>query len=144
MHNRSINILLLTTVLTFSTLYVPQPILPLLAEDFSVSRSEISLLISLTLFPLGLTPIFLRLFNQQHFRAHCTALVYRDFSCYRTVTCFHYGVPDYAWTAFTPGAFTTRHFHRYCNLHQQPVSGTSKTKVSQPLHRGYNCGRICR
>ncbi len=57
MHNRSINILLLTTVLTFSTLYVPQPILPLLAEDFSVSGSEISLLISLTLFPLGLTPI---------------------------------------------------------------------------------------
>jgi len=47
----------LTTVLVFSTLYVPQPILPLLAEEFSVSGSEVSLLISLTLFPLGLTPI---------------------------------------------------------------------------------------
>ena len=57
MDNRPINILLLTTLLTFSTLYVPLPILPLLAEEFSVSRSEISLLISLTLFPLGLTPI---------------------------------------------------------------------------------------
>ena len=50
-------ILLLTTVLTFSTLYTPQPILPLLAQEFSVSGSEISLLISLTLFPLGLMPI---------------------------------------------------------------------------------------
>ena len=49
--------MLLTTVLVFSTLYVPQPILPLLAEEFSVSGSEVSLLISLTLFPLGLTPI---------------------------------------------------------------------------------------
>ena len=57
MNVKSLFILLLTTVLTFSTLYTPQPILPLLAQEFSVSGSEISLLISLTLFPLGLMPI---------------------------------------------------------------------------------------
>ena len=57
MNVKSLFILLLTTVLTFSTLYTPQPILPLLAQEFSVSGSEISLLISITLFPLGLMPI---------------------------------------------------------------------------------------
>ena len=57
MNFKSLFILLITTVLAFSTLYTPQPILPLLAQEFSVSGSEISLLISLTLFPLGLMPI---------------------------------------------------------------------------------------
>ena len=57
MNIKSLFILLLTTVLAFSTLYTPQSILPLLAQEFFVSGSEVSLLISLTLFPLGLTPI---------------------------------------------------------------------------------------
>ncbi|MBC8257902.1 MAG: MFS transporter [SAR324 cluster bacterium] len=57
MKSSSLNILLVVTVLSFSTLYSPQPILPLLAQEFSITGSKASLLISLTLFPLGLTPI---------------------------------------------------------------------------------------
>ena len=43
MNVKSLFILLLTTVLTFSTLYTPQPILPLLAQEFFVSGSAYSM-----------------------------------------------------------------------------------------------------
>jgi hypothetical protein len=58
MDNRSTNILFLTTVLTFNTLSVMQSPLPILADEFWVLGREVSLLISLILFPLGLGIVF--------------------------------------------------------------------------------------
>lgn len=50
-------IILYTTVLAFSALYAPQPILPLLSTEFEVGPSQVSLLITATLLPLGLAPV---------------------------------------------------------------------------------------
>lgn len=50
--------LLFTTFVAFCALYAPQPILPRLALEFAISPSDASLLISATLIPLGLAPIF--------------------------------------------------------------------------------------
>ena len=53
----TLGIILFTTVLCFSALYVPQPILPLLAAEFAVSETEAALLTAVTFVPLGLAPI---------------------------------------------------------------------------------------
>lgn len=50
--------LLFATFVAFCALYAPQPILPRLALEFAISPSDASLLISATLIPLGLAPIF--------------------------------------------------------------------------------------
>ncbi len=50
--------LLFATFVAFCALYAPQPILPGLALEFDLSPSDASLLISATLLPLGLAPIF--------------------------------------------------------------------------------------
>jgi len=50
-------ILLVTTVLSFCTLYAPQPILPSLARDFDVDPAGAALLVSITLAPLAVAPI---------------------------------------------------------------------------------------
>lgn len=52
-----LGIILFTTVLAFSTLYIPQPILPLLAVEFGVTETEAALLTAVTFVPLGLAPI---------------------------------------------------------------------------------------
>lgn len=44
-------------VLTFATLYAPQPLLPVLAADFGVTPSAAALLVSVTLLPLAAAPI---------------------------------------------------------------------------------------
>lgn len=51
-------IILATTVLAFSALYAPQPILPRLAGEFATDPARVSLLITATLLPLGLAPVF--------------------------------------------------------------------------------------
>lgn len=48
----------LTTVLAFSSLYAPQPLLPLLASELAITADEAGLLISVTLVPLALAPVF--------------------------------------------------------------------------------------
>jgi YNFM family putative membrane transporter len=50
-------IILVSTILAFTVLYAPQPLLPLLAEDLGVSRPAASLLITVTLLPLSIAPI---------------------------------------------------------------------------------------
>ncbi|TYO97114.1 YNFM family putative membrane transporter [Geothermobacter ehrlichii] len=45
------------TLLTLSTLYAPQPLLPVLAAEFGVSRDAIALLTTLTFIPLALAPL---------------------------------------------------------------------------------------
>lgn len=50
-------IVLFSTILVFTVLYAPQPLLPLLAEELGVSRSAASLLITVTMIPLSIAPI---------------------------------------------------------------------------------------
>lgn len=57
MNRHELRLLLITTFAAFCALYAPQPILPRLAEEFAISNSDASLLISATLLPLGLAPI---------------------------------------------------------------------------------------
>lgn len=59
-----LGIVLLTTFLVFCTLYTPQPILPQLARDLGVSMTDAALVITVTLIPLGLAPIFYGYFLQ--------------------------------------------------------------------------------
>lgn len=54
---KNLFIILYITALAFMALYVPQPLLPLLSEELHVSTAQVSLLISVTLFPLSLAPI---------------------------------------------------------------------------------------
>ncbi|GJL82690.1 MAG: MFS transporter [marine bacterium B5-7] len=51
-------ILLITTVLSFASLYVLQPILPSLSRVFGVSQADATLLVSISMFPLAVAPIF--------------------------------------------------------------------------------------
>ncbi len=54
---RDLSIIVFTTILAFCALYAPQPLLPTLAEELGVGSTRISLLITLTLLPLGLAPL---------------------------------------------------------------------------------------
>ncbi len=49
--------ILTATILTISALYVPQPLLPVLAEQFSVSRELAALLTAIVFIPLCLAPL---------------------------------------------------------------------------------------
>ena len=62
--NKNLSIALAATFLSFCTLYAPQPILPQLAESLDVDAAAISLLITATLAPLALAPIFYGYFLQ--------------------------------------------------------------------------------
>jgi len=62
--NKNLCIALAATVLSFCTLYAPQPILPLLGAAFGVSAADSALLITVTLAPLGLAPIVYGYFLQ--------------------------------------------------------------------------------
>jgi MFS transporter, YNFM family, putative membrane transport protein len=55
--NASLFIVLFTSVLAYSTFYLPQPILPLLASEFDVALTDAALLIAVTMVPLGIAPI---------------------------------------------------------------------------------------
>lgn len=50
--------ILFTTVLALSALYVPQPLLPVLAAEFGVARETAALLTTITFIPLSLAPLF--------------------------------------------------------------------------------------
>lgn len=57
MFTRNLVIALIATVVSFSTLYIPQPMLPLLAERFAVSAGEAGLLMTVAMLPLAFAPI---------------------------------------------------------------------------------------
>mgnify|MGYP001823121067 FL=1 len=54
--SRNLVIALIATVVSFSTLYIPQPMLPLLAESFGVSAGEAGLLMTVAMLPLAIAP----------------------------------------------------------------------------------------
>ncbi|MEM7563432.1 MAG: MFS transporter [Pseudomonadota bacterium] len=62
--NRNLAIALFATVISFSTLYVPQPMLPLLAAEFGISPGQAGLLMTVTMLPLAIAPIFYGYFLQ--------------------------------------------------------------------------------
>jgi YNFM family putative membrane transporter len=51
-------VVLLTTVLTLSALYAPQPLLPVIVRDFGVSRESAALLTTIVFIPLTIAPLF--------------------------------------------------------------------------------------
>ncbi|MFT5400403.1 MAG: YNFM family putative membrane transporter, partial [Gammaproteobacteria bacterium] len=62
--SRNLVIALIATIVSFSTLYTPQPILPLLVDAFAISPGEAGLLITATLLPLAIAPILYGYFLQ--------------------------------------------------------------------------------
>lgn len=57
MERKSLGLVLSTTVLAFATLYAPQPILPLLSQELAVSETQVALLVTYALLPLGIAPL---------------------------------------------------------------------------------------
>ncbi|MCA1927030.1 MAG: MFS transporter [Calditerrivibrio sp.] len=57
MNIRNLFFVCLTAVLTFSVLYSPQPLLPILMKEFAVDKSSAALVTTVTLFPMSLSPI---------------------------------------------------------------------------------------
>jgi len=61
---RNLLVALIATVIAFSTLYIPQPMLPLLAGAFGVSAGEAGLLMTLAMLPLAFAPVLYGYFLQ--------------------------------------------------------------------------------
>jgi YNFM family putative membrane transporter len=61
---RNLVVALIATVIAFSTLYIPQPMLPLLADQFAVSTGEAGLLMTLAMLPLAVAPVLYGYFLQ--------------------------------------------------------------------------------
>jgi YNFM family putative membrane transporter len=61
---RNLGVALIATVIAFSTLYIPQPMLPLLAQQFDVSTGEAGLLMTLAMLPLAVAPVLYGYFLQ--------------------------------------------------------------------------------
>ncbi len=51
-------VILFATVLALSALYAPQPVLPLIASEFSVSREAAAFLTTVSFIPLSIAPLF--------------------------------------------------------------------------------------
>jgi len=58
MAKRDILTILLTTFMGMALLYAPQPVFPVLAEDFGVSETTIASLITWSLLPMAIVPLF--------------------------------------------------------------------------------------
>lgn len=61
---RNLAIALFATVISFSTLYIPQPMLPLMAEQFGISAGQSGLLMTVAMLPLAFAPILYGYFLQ--------------------------------------------------------------------------------
>jgi YNFM family putative membrane transporter len=61
---RNLVVALIATVIAFSTLYIPQPMLPLLAQQFDVSAGQAGLLMTLAMLPLAVAPVLYGYFLQ--------------------------------------------------------------------------------
>jgi YNFM family putative membrane transporter len=55
-YSRNLIVALIATIVSFSTLYIPQPMLPLLASNFDVSAGEAGLLMTVAMLPLAFAP----------------------------------------------------------------------------------------
>lgn len=57
MDRAKISIIVFATILTFSALYAPQPIQPIIMEYFGVTKGQAALLTTVTMLPLSLSPL---------------------------------------------------------------------------------------
>ena len=55
---------LIATIVSFGTLYIPQPMLPLMAKTFAVSAAESGLLMTAAMLPLAIAPVVYGYFLQ--------------------------------------------------------------------------------
>lgn len=62
--SRNLVIALIATIISFSTLYIPQPMLPLLADQFGVTAGEAGLLMTVAMLPLAFAPVLYGYFLQ--------------------------------------------------------------------------------
>ena len=62
--SRNLVIALIATIVSFSTLYIPQPMLPLLAQNFGVAAGEAGLLMTVAMLPLAIAPALYGYFLQ--------------------------------------------------------------------------------
>ena len=62
--NRNLGVALIATVVSFSTLYIPQPMLPLLAQTFDISAGKAGLLMTVAMLPLAFAPVVYGYFLQ--------------------------------------------------------------------------------
>ena len=65
MSKRRLGLLYAVTIAVFNCLYLTQPIQPFLAETYGVSPTRASLMVSLTLLPLGLAPFLYGFFVER-------------------------------------------------------------------------------
>ncbi len=79
MRTRHLLIVFATTVAAISTLYAPQPILPMFRSAFGVSEATAALLVTVAMLPLGAAPLvygsFLESFSSKHMMAAGTLLL---------------------------------------------------------------------
>ena len=61
---RNLAIALFATVVSFSTLYIPQPMLPMLAHEFGISAGQSGLMMTVAMLPLAFAPIVYGYFLQ--------------------------------------------------------------------------------
>ena len=54
--SRNLVIALIATIVSFSTLYIPQPMLPLLAENFGVAAGEAGFPMNVAVLPSAIAP----------------------------------------------------------------------------------------
>jgi YNFM family putative membrane transporter len=64
MTKRDILTVLLTTFMSMALLYAPQPLFPVLAERFGVSQTTIASIITWSLLPMAVAPLFVGIFMQ--------------------------------------------------------------------------------
>ncbi len=92
MFSRKLVVALIATVVSFGTLYIPQPMLPLLAAEFGVSASDAGLLMTLAMLPLAVAPIvygyFLQAIPARLMLLVALALLGIDLVCFRLATEF--------------------------------------------------------
>lgn len=92
MFSRNLVIALVATIISFATLYIPQPLLPLLAEEFGVVAGEAGLLMTLTMLPLAVAPVaygyFLQAIPARSMLIVALALLGVDLMCFVFATEF--------------------------------------------------------
>ncbi len=58
MNVRNLFIIIFAAIVSVCALYAPQPVLPIIAKTFNIEKTEASLLMTLTLIPFFITPVF--------------------------------------------------------------------------------------
>lgn len=66
MNPKTIGSVIYIAIITLSSIYIPQPILPLLAQEFNTTAQNASAITSITLLPMAFAPLFYGYFLENH------------------------------------------------------------------------------